>query len=327
MVGHDAAPATTAIPAQYPTIRKLKSAFEVPCFNTVSVRESPPMKTLTPAFAAHLASGATTLCWCWRLTRRDGTRLGFTGHDRPLIFDGTTFEAASGFTASEIKDTVGLSVDNLEVTGAITSNALVEADLAAGLYDDAAVEIFRVNWSDPAQRVLMRAGSLGEVRRSGIAFSAEIRGLAHYLQQPKGRLFQYTCDASLGDARCAVDHTAPAYQGRGTIESVASARQFTASNLEAFVTGWFTRGLLTFTSGAATGQQIEVKSHTIAAGIVTVELWSPARLPLVAGQTFTLTAGCDKHLATCASKFANAVNFRGFPHMPGNDFLMSGPTS
>lgn len=286
------------------------------------------MKTLTPALVAHVASGATTLCWCWRLTRRDGTRLGFTDHDRPLAFDATTFEAASGFTASEIKDTVGLSVDNLEVTSAISSDALAEADLAAGLYDDAAVEIFRVNWADTSQRALMRSGSLGEVRRSGIAFSAEVRGLAHYLQQPKGRLYQYTCDAALGDARCGIDKNAPAYRGLGTVAIVASARTFTATGLTAYASDWFTRGLVTFTSGAALAQSVEVKSHTVSSsGVVTVELWSAARLPLAVGQTFNITAGCDKHLSTCTSKFANAVNFRGFPHMPGNDFMVSGPTS
>ena len=132
------------------------------------------MKPLSPALAAHLATGATTLAWCWRLTRRDGVVQGFTDHDRALTFDGTTFEAAAGFTASEIKDQIGLSVDNLEVSGALTSDHLDEADLSAGLYDDARVEIFRVNWADSAQRVLMRSGSLGEVRRSGSAFAAEV---------------------------------------------------------------------------------------------------------------------------------------------------------
>ena len=285
------------------------------------------MKTLPPALAAHLASGATTLCWCWRLSRRDGTRLGFTDHDRALTFDGTPFEAATGFTASEIKDTVGLSVDNLEVSSALTSDHLVEADLAGGLYDDAAVEIFRVNWADPAQRVLLRSGSLGEVRRSGIAFSAEIRGLAHYLQQPKGRLYQYTCDADLGDARCTIDKFGPRFQGQASVLTVASPRAFTAAGLGAFANDWFTRGLLTFTSGAAIGQQIEVKAHALSAsGSVSIELWAPARLPLVTGQAFTVTAGCDKSIPTCSAKFANAVNFRGFPHMPGNDFMIAGPT-
>jgi uncharacterized phage protein (TIGR02218 family) len=279
------------------------------------------MKELSAALAAHLATGSTTLCWCWRLSRRDGIRQGFTDHDRDLVFDGTTFEAAAGFTASEIRDQVGLSVDNLEVTGAVSSERLAEADLAAGLYDDASVEIFRVNWQNPAERVLMRAGSLGEVKRSGPAFAAEIRGLAHYLQQPRGRVFQYTCDADLGDQRCTIDLGNPALTGTGAIVSAASARRFTASGLDAFESEWFTQGLVTFTSGAASGQKLEVKRHTSVSGVVTLELWQPAREPLAAGQTFSVTAGCNKHLDTCKAKFANAINFRGFPHMPGNDFL------
>lgn len=281
------------------------------------------MKELSEDFRAHLASGTTTLCWCWRTTRRDGLIQGFTDHDRDLVFGGTTFEAAAGFTATEIRDSLGLSVDNLEVTSALSSGRLTERDLAAGLYDDARVEIFRVNWQSPEQRVLMRAGSLGEVRRSGSTFTAEVRGLAHYLQQPRGRLFQYTCDADLGDARCGVDLGHISFSATGTIESVTDGRRFTASGLANYASEWFARGLVTFTSGAAQGQNAEVKRHAHAAGVVSIELWQPVRGPLVDGQTFTIRAGCDKHLATCRDKFANTVNHRGFPHMPGNDFITS----
>src|SRR5438045_3400038 len=108
---------------------------------------SPFMKLLPPSLQSHLDTGATTLAWCWRLTRRDGTRLGFTDHDRDLAFDGTTFAAATGFTATEIKDAVGLSVDNLEVESALSADSLNEDDLAAGLFDDAGIEIWRVNWA------------------------------------------------------------------------------------------------------------------------------------------------------------------------------------
>jgi len=280
------------------------------------------MKELSAALEAHLASGITTLCWCWRLTRRDGETQGFTDHDRDVSFDGTTFEAAAGFSASEIKDAVGLSVDNLEVTSAVSSERLAEADLAAGLYDDARVEIFRVNWQAPEQRVLMRSGSLGEVKRAGVGFAAEVRGLAHYLQQPKGRLYQYTCDADLGDARCGIALAGASYRGIGAIDDIESARRFTASGLSSFASSWFTHGLLEFTSGAAAGQKIEIKLHAKnMAGLVTIELWQAARLPLQIGQTFIVTAGCDKQLETCKTKFANAESFRGFPHMPGNDFI------
>jgi uncharacterized phage protein (TIGR02218 family) len=279
------------------------------------------MKQLPAALTAHLATGATTLAWCWRLTRRDGVVQGFTDHDRDLVFDGTTFEAAAGMTASEIRDSVGLAVDNLEVSSAVTSEHLAEADLSAGLYDNAGVEIFRVNWADTSQRVLMRTGNLGEVRRAGLAFTAEVRGLAHYLQETKGRLFQYGCDADLGDARCGIALASTTYRGTGTLASVESPRRIRASGLGAYASGWFTHGLLTFTSGAASGQAIEVKLHAKAGSVVTLELWQSARLPLAIGQTFTVSAGCDKSLGTCRAKFANAVNFRGFPHMPGNDIL------
>lgn len=279
------------------------------------------MKQLPAALQAHLDTGATTLCWCWRLTRRDGARLGFTDHDRDVAFDSTTFEAAAGFTASEMRDAAGLSVDNLEVTSALSSERLSEADLAAGIYDDARVEIFRVNWADAEQRVLMRSGSLGEVRRAANAFTAEVRGLAHYLQQPKGRLYQFTCDADLGDGRCGIDLDDPAFRGTGTIVAPLGDRRFTASGLDAFADGWFARGLVTFTSGAADGQAIEVKAHINKGGTVTLELWAAVRLPLMTGQTFVVTAGCDKHIGTCSAKFANAANFRGFPHIPGNDFI------
>lgn len=279
------------------------------------------MKQLSVGLAAHVASGATTLCWCWRLTRRDGVRQGFTDHDRDITFAGTVFEAAAGMTASEIRESVGLNVDNLEVTSAVSSERLSEADLAAGLYDNAAIEIYRVNWAAPDQRVLMRSGNLGEVKRAGFAFSAEVRGLAHTLQENKGRLFQYACDADLGDARCTIDLDNPAFRGAATLVEIASPRRFTVSGLDAFASGWFTHGVLTFTSGAAEGQSIEIKQHSKSGGSVSVEVWSSARLPLEVGQTATVTAGCDKRIATCRSKFANSANFRGFPHMPGNDFL------
>ncbi len=279
------------------------------------------MKALSPVFSAHLASGATTLCWCWRVERRDGTAMGFTDHDNALSFDGTTYEAASGFTASDITDGLGLSVDNLEVTGALSSAALTDDDLAAGRYDDARIAIYRVNWSDPSQHVLMRSGSIGEVRRTGATFTAELRGLAHYLQQPHGRLLQQTCDADLGDARCTVDLSSPAFSGMGTIAAALSARRFTVAGIDTFETRFFSRGLLTFTSGASSGLKIEIKAHTKFAASVEIELWAEAEGPPAIGDTFVVTAGCDKRFETCKTRFSNSVNFRGFPSIPGNRFL------
>jgi uncharacterized phage protein (TIGR02218 family) len=279
------------------------------------------MKRLPDGLQAHLDSGATTLCWCWRLTRRDGAVFGFTDHDRDVAFGGTIFEARAGFTATEIRDSVGLSVDNLEVESALSSDTLDEAGLASTKFDDAKIEIYRVNWSLPAQHVLMRTGSIGEVRRHGRVFAAEVRGLAHYMGQPSGRLYQYTCDVDLGSARCGIDLTTAPFKVTGVVVSAASRRQMAVSGVSASAEGWFTRGLLTFTSGGNAGRQIEIKRHTTNGTTAVIELWQEAAEPITAGTTLTLTAGCDKTAGTCAAKFSNTVNFRGFPAMPGNDYL------
>lgn len=284
------------------------------------------MRTLPSGLQAHLDAGATTLAWCWRITRADGTKMGFTDHDEDLVFDGTTFEAASGFTASDIESSVGLSVDNLDVEGALKSDRLREADLEAGLYDNAVIEILRVNWQDTSQRILMRYGNLGEVTRGRLSFRAEVRGLAHVLQQPKGRLFQNGCDADLGDSRCTVALAGLTYAG--TVETASSRRLFTASGAAvALATDFFSRGLLTWATGDNAGRKAQVKLHTLEDGVATFELWERAVDDIADGDTFNVAAGCDKQFETCRVKFANQANFRGFPHMPGNDFAISYPNS
>jgi uncharacterized phage protein (TIGR02218 family) len=281
------------------------------------------MKSLSPSLQSHLSSGTTTLCWCWKIVRRDGTVLGFTDHDVPLAFAGTTFSAATGFTASEVQSGLGLAVDNLTVIGALSSDTLNEADLAAGLFDDAAIEISRVNWAATDQRVLMRKGSLGEVRRGRTGFSAEVRGLAHALNQPAGRVFAHGCDAELGDTRCGLTIT-PA---TGTVVAVTDSRRFTANGLASQATGRFTAGKLIFTSGANAGCAMEVKRHALSNGTASFELWQAMSEPIAAGDGFTVTPGCDRQFATCRSVFANAVNFRGCPYMPGNDAVFAPPAS
>jgi uncharacterized phage protein (TIGR02218 family) len=285
------------------------------------------MKQLPAGMQAHLDGGATTLCWCWRLTRRDGVRYGFTDHDRDIAFDNTGFEAASGFAASELAANVGLAADNSEAAGALQSDRLGEAELAMGLYDDARVEVFRVNWQEPEQRILMSAGSLGEVKRGRHGFKAEVRGLAHYLQQPGGRLIQYACDAMFADARCGLDAgSGSPWRAEGTVVAAGSRHAFIAAGLEEFASGWFSRGLLTWQSGANAPASMEVKQHFLdESGAVAIELWQDMPFDIAAGDAFTLLAGCDKQFATCRDRFNNQHNFRGFPHVPGNDFIVSYP--
>ncbi len=283
------------------------------------------MRTLPAGMQAHLDSGATTLCHCWRLTRNDGLVLGFTDHDRDLNFGGTTYIATDGFEKTEMVSGLGLGVDNLDVAGALRSSRLDEDALRSGLFDNAKVEIFIVNWQDTSQSVLIRKGNLGEVTRTGTAFSAEIRGLAHELNQTQGRVYQFVCDADLGDARCGISLGSSLYTASAIIANVTDNRLLQTTGLAGFATDWFTRGTVTWTSGANTGIKMEIKSHRLLAGTATVELWQQMRKTVAIGDTFSIQAGCDKLFTTCREKFQNGVNFRGFPHMPGNDFIISYP--
>jgi uncharacterized phage protein (TIGR02218 family) len=280
------------------------------------------MKTLSSALQAHLDDGTTTLSWCWRISRADGVALGFTDHDRVLSFDGTEFEPESGFAASEIRSGSDLAVDAQDASGVLTSDRITETDILDGRWDNAAVELWRVNWTDTSQRVLLRWGAVGQIRRGRMAFVAEVRSLAHVLGQTVGRTFQAGCDAALGDARCGIDLENAVYNGAGVVTDLLGDRAFMASGLSGFDAGWFTSGTITWTSGANAGRITEVLAQGIADAIATLTLLEAPVRAITEGNSFIARAGCDKRSATCGAKFANTANFRGFPNIPGQDAVL-----
>lgn len=284
------------------------------------------MRNLPPALASHLSSGVTTTCTCWKLITSDGNIKGFTDHDNNLNFDDLTYEAATGFIGTEALSRIGLSVDNTEIHSALSSGTLEEKDLANGLYDNAEIEVYLVNWQDSSQRILLRSGNVGEVKRSSLSFMAEVRGLAHHLQQPQGRLYQQTCDAELGDTRCAVDLNVPAYSITALVLNVTTDQQIQTDALAPFPSGWFNGGKLEWLSGENTGAFAEIKSHQkISADLAGLTLWRRYNLAPQPTDQFKITAGCDKSFSACKVKFFNQLNFRGFPHIPGNDFVIKSP--
>lgn len=285
------------------------------------------MRTVSPDFAAALRSGATTLCHCWRLERHDGAILGFTDHDRDIVLDGVTFRAATGLDASQVQTPSGLAVGGADVSGAFDSASLTEGDLANGLYDDASVEIWIVDWRDPSRRVLLDVATIGEVRRSEFSFVAELRSLAHRFDEEIGRYFQRACSADLGDARCRVDLTDAAFATTGTVVR-AEGRSAVLVTLDAdFALGFFAGGVLTVTSGASAGLRAAIRTHTKTSVGDVFTAQSGQLDALASGDRVAATAGCDKSPETCRGTFANIGNFRGFPHMPGNDVMLSYPNS
>ena len=281
------------------------------------------MRQVPPALAAQLSGGVTTLCHGWRVTRRDGLQLGFTDHDRDLEIDGLPFLAASGVAGSESVSTQGLAVSGAEVSGALSAATLTEADLAAGRFDGAEVDHLLIDWSAPENHMLLRRATIGEVRREGGAFTAELRALTDGLNQTRGRLFGALCDADLGDARCGVDLTAPAHRAEVNVVAVEGPLRLVVSGLSGHDEGAFSHGRLAFSVGPNAGVSLEVRSHLRESGADILELWQRPSETVMAGDAAQVTAGCDKRFSTCRARFANGVNFRGHPHMPGNDFLLT----
>ncbi len=277
------------------------------------------------ALHEHLADGATHTCYCWALIRRDGLTLGFTDHDRLLRFDGISFFPECGLSARALASTTGLSVNNTEALGVLQSDAISEADIDAGRYDGAQVTIWLVQWNDPDAKQVRFTGTIGEITRSSGGFQAELRGLTDALNQPQGRSYLRDCNALLGDARCKFDLSDLAFSIAAPVVAVQDAHVFRFDPVTGFDDHWFDAGALEVVSGDAAGLREVIKlDQTEAAGRL-ITLWQPIRASVQPGDLVRLTAGCDKRAVTCREKFANFVNFRGFPDIPGDDWLASVP--
>lgn len=276
----------------------------------------------------HLAGGCTTLARAFAVTRRDGVVMGFTDHDRDLAFDGITFRADSGLTAKALQMGTGLAVGNSEAVGALRSDAITEADILAGRYDGAEVRAWLVNWADVSVRALQFRGTLGEITRGGGAFTAELRGLSERLNQPQGRIFHPRCSAVLGDRHCRFDLALPGYAETLAVEVVEEGRIFRFAGLAGYPERFFEKGRFQVLDGSAAGLVGIVKNDRMTSATVrTVELWQALGILPLAGDQVRIEAGCDKRADTCKLKFANFVNFRGFPDIPGEDWLISYPVS
>lgn len=291
------------------------------------------MKSISADLAQHLGLSTTSLCTIWKVTRTDGVVFAATDLDIDLTIDDVTYSAESGYTPTDIETTGALNVDNMEVQGMLNSRSLTEEDLAAGLWDHAAIEIAMVNWADLSQgRLYQRVGTLGEVTLERGTFQAEIRGLMQAYSRVIGELTSPGCRANFGDERCKFPID--------TVTFMATVLAVDEDNLSfAFVeddigsppapaphdAGYFDYGLATFFTGLNTGRSMEIKTHILENSPETprIVLQLPMPYRIAVGDTLTLTAGCSKRFEEdCRDRWENTVHFRGEPHVPGNDKII-----
>lgn len=268
---------------------------------------------------AWLEPEVTTIALCWRLDRRDGVTLGFTSHDRDLVIDGLIYKAAPGMLPSAISLSDGLDVDTLDVSGALTGDAIPADDLAMGRWDGARVRLFATDWTDPDGAALPLArGELGDVETRDGAFTAELSGPTALLERPVVEYTSPECRAELGDRRCRIDMAARRAIVR-VIEVVDAVTIRVAATED--LDDAYGHGRLRWIDGPCAGLTSPILSSD---GDRLVLREAPPG-PASVGLLVEITEGCDKSLAVCAGRFANAVNFRGEPWLPGNDLLTRYP--
>lgn len=267
---------------------------------------------------------AMQLARAWAITRSDGLVLGFTDHDGAISFDAISFRPDSGMAARALVQGAGLSVDNSEAEGALSDDAITERDLMAGRWDGADVRMWEVDWSQPENRRLVFRGTLGEVSRSEGAFRAELRGLTEPLGAPQGRVFHPRCAARLGDAACGVDLDVTDRFFDVQVQDCDEGRVFRFAGFAGFDAAWFERGTLRVLSGDAGGLSGSIKNDLVLPdGTREIELWQGLGIVPAAGDELRLIVGCNKLAGTCRAKFDNFLNFRGFPNLPPEDWLIS----
>ena len=257
-----------------------------------------------------------SLAFCWRVERKDGAGLALTSHDRALTVAGARYEPAPGMTPSAIRMELGLEPRSSEVAGALSSIAISETDILAGRWDGAALELFAVDWESGAEAAVeLLSGTLGQVTARDGEFSVDLLGAATGLEGPVYPLTSPECRAELGDSNCRLDMS-----GRTIRAKVIEAAGHLLT-VDQAIDERFRFGRIRFLGGPANGEVRVI----LAASDDQISLRSAPNGGVAPGTALDIVEGCDKRLETCAARFGNAENFRGEPHLPGNDLLTRYP--
>ena len=278
-------------------------------------------RTLPGAFLSSLSKPVLEFSTLIKITRVDGTIFGFTDSDIPITYSGTTYQPSDGMTSTNIAMASGTGVDNLEAVGFLSSTRIKEADLVAGLYDNATVEVRLYDRSSSTATAPIMSGYIGEITVVDGIFKAEFRSLMSRLKMVLGDVTSINCRVrNLGDAQCKFDLTGsvggtPARSSRTVSSSSGAIITFASDSAP---TDFYKYGLVKFTTGLNAGVSREVKTHTLTGGNAVIEVRNQFPFAVSAGDVATLTVGCDHTIATCRSKFNNATNFHGEPFLPGN---------
>ena len=259
-----------------------------------------------------------TVATFWRIYRRDGVTLAFTTHDRALWLEGILHHAAPGMVPSALRQTLGFEDDGAEIDGALAHDLITAADLDNGRYDEAQILVGAHDWESGENAIFYRGTITGVAREAG-GFIAELRSRkAEFAVDPIPRTSP-TCRARFCDQGCGLSAIRFTHRLRVTqVDHDANTLRLAGVDTAAFA-----HGELRWLQGDQLGQRSGLLRQADGALL----LDKPIPPDIGEGSPAVLREGCDHRLQTCADRFANAINFQGEPHLPGNDLLAQYPVS
>lgn len=283
-------------------------------------------RSLSGAMQSVLDGFSMRLAVIVKITRKDGAIIAFTSWDSDITVSAQLYKAEGSAVISEIEASSGIEIDNADAIGLLDSDLITESDILAGKYDGASLELRMVD-ADNLTTVSppLLTGVIGGTKVMDGRYVVEFRALKDLLRQPIGRTTSPLCDVEqLGDARCGV--TLGSFQFSRTVAVVTDAFEI-ALGTDTHAEGYFLYGRVIMTSGPNNGIAREIKRHVFddPNDRAVVTLAEPFPYPVSVSETATLEAGCDRRIETCIDRFDNAVNHRGFPHVPGVTYLMKRP--
>ena len=244
----------------------------------------------------------------------DGLVLGLTSSKVGFDYSGVSYLPDSAIAASAARQTTDTSADNAEVDGILQSDAIIETEVRAGLWDSAKYQLFLVNYDDLSMgSVIVSAGRLGVVTLNDGSFKFELLSWRNLLKQNVQIATSQTCRVRvLGDSQCKVSLSGRVHS---VTASALSDDWLTVTTNDTQASGYYVYGVAEGTSGANSNVQRQIVSNS-SGSIVLAE---PFPSVISSGDTFSLTQGCDRNWLTCKNVFSNTINFHGEPFVPGND--------
>lgn len=274
------------------------------------------MRSINPDLYDDIQSGS--ICRLIKLTTKTGAVYAWCDSDMPVTIDGVTYKPAPGLQTLNYVATADTEVSAQQIGSGWVD--VPEEDIKAGFLDNAEIEGAWASYEHPENgRLVVFVGKVNDITYHESGFKAEIMSFMKQLERNIGHTYTATCRHKLFSSpgpglAGACGLSSSSYTFSGSVATIVKNRwKFTTSGLTN-PDGYFSSGTLTFTSGNNSGLSFQVKSHSSAG----FELFLPTGYLIEVGDTFTVKAGCDKTFETCKSKFDNAVNFGGFPHINPN---------